>query len=197
MRPSLSLPPVARGLGAGPIQAGRSRPGLKSDTPGGVVTSALAVIGPLPGSVCGRRAASFAFASAWIVGGQVRDLSVRVDQLVGEQVQRPARRRRQVGPVAGRDQAVGMMDALRHDGAELAQMHADRVKARALPVIGRACRSALFTGPEDGPGRRERNASIAGPRSARLRGPNGAPLTPRRGSPPHPPCLSFPSSPSP
>jgi hypothetical protein len=83
------LPPVECGFGVRPIvtpkaclrhDADRSRPDLKSDTSGneadhktawGAVfppnaTSALAVIGPIPGIVCRRCAASLAFASAWI-----------------------------------------------------------------------------------------------------------------------------------
>jgi hypothetical protein len=59
------LPPLECGFGVIPNHAERSRPDLKPDLSGSVATRALAVIGPMPGMVCKRCAASFVFASIW------------------------------------------------------------------------------------------------------------------------------------
>jgi len=159
---------------------------LKSDTSGSVATSALAVIGPIPGSE--RRSAQAANCPGdslrreraepmQALRGVIRlgigadiscqfvDLSLRVHQLIGQQVQGLASRRGKVRPVAGRNQAVGVLNALGQDDAEFAQMRPDRIHAsrvcwrtrnsRALRrrrtygatwVMSRACLPALLTG---------------------------------------------------
>ena len=58
------------------------------------------------------------------VSGQRLDLLLRVDQLIGQQVQGLARWRGQTGPVTRRDRALDIMNALRDDDAELAKMRA-------------------------------------------------------------------------
>ena len=58
------------------------------------------------------------------VCGQGFDLLLRVDQLIGEQVQGLARWRGQIGPVTCHDQALDVMTAFGDNNAELAQMGA-------------------------------------------------------------------------
>ena len=54
--------------------------------------------------------------------GQVLDLLLRINQLIGEQAQGLARWRGQISPVTCRDQALDVVNPLGHDNAELAQM---------------------------------------------------------------------------
>jgi hypothetical protein len=82
------------------------------------------------------------------VCGQSLDLLLRVDQLIGEQVQSLARWRGPIGPVTCRDQALDVVNPLggvpkarlRRDDAELAQMrarHAEGVlSARRVHDLG-------------------------------------------------------------
>ena len=74
--PSFSLPPLEWGFGVNPIvtpkacfqhDAARSRAALKFATSGTLAAIALAVIGPMPGTVCRRLATSFDGASALMV----------------------------------------------------------------------------------------------------------------------------------
>jgi len=104
------------------------------------------------------------------VCGQVVDLLLRVNQLIGKQVQGFACRSGQIDPVTCCDQTFDIMDAPGHDDAELARMcarHAGGVlsarrihdpgllahqkfprtkNSRALWIINSACVSSLFTG---------------------------------------------------
>lgn len=53
---------------------------------------------------------------------QVLDLSLRIGQLIRQQVQGFAGGSRKIGPVAGRNQTAHVMDTLPHDDAKLAKM---------------------------------------------------------------------------
>lgn len=61
-----SLPPVKFCLGTSPIQAANSRPDLKIEGSDTEVTSAVAMIGPIPGMISKRRPASFERCQAWM-----------------------------------------------------------------------------------------------------------------------------------
>lgn len=62
-RPRPLPAPLACGFGARPGQAGRTRAGRKAGTSGNVAAGTPAVIGPMPGMVCRRRAVSPAAAA--------------------------------------------------------------------------------------------------------------------------------------
>ena len=56
------------------------------------------------------------------VCSQILDLSLRIDQLIGEQAQGLVRRCGQVRLLTSNNQTLDVVDALRHDNAKFAQM---------------------------------------------------------------------------
>ena len=139
--PSLSLPPLECGFGVRPSQAGRSRAERKARESGSVATRTLAVIGPIPGIVCNRRAVSSASAARGVVrfggaaqiGGDGVDARLRVGELPDRQIQRHPGFCGQVRRLGLGDKATHGVDALRHHEAEFAQMRADRVRKPGQP----------------------------------------------------------------
>jgi len=54
VRPSRSFPPVERWIGVRPIQAAKSRPERNVSAGGAIASSAVAISGPMPGTVISR-----------------------------------------------------------------------------------------------------------------------------------------------
>ena len=77
VRPRRSLPPVERCTGVSPTQAAKSRPERKVSVGGAKASMAVAISGPMPGTLISRRAVSSALARAAISASSAAVCSCR------------------------------------------------------------------------------------------------------------------------
>ena len=128
VRPRRSLPPVERCTGVSPTQAAKSRPERNVSTGGAKASMAVAISGPIPGTLISRRAVSSAFARGDL-GIERCGLFLQMAERMHENGEAGTSGWRNVrfGILDLRDQPLDVGGSLRRDQAVLGKMAADRV----------------------------------------------------------------------